>query len=261
MSRLVVENIYRHTGVHLSEGAINQKEVDILKHAAGDDDGLLSCYLKRRISGEPIAYIIGYIEFGGLKIPIDKRAYITDPEAIHLVEHLKSVLEKSTPLNVLEVGTGGGSLSFCLEQAIPEHNYTAVDIDSNAIALARQTASAWGSKIRFEVSDYFNRLPSDYVPDIIFADPPWGDESSIYHDERPVSHYHAMPGISVWPFKSITGIHEQIIEEIMLRNWKCSLFMNFGMLGMDEIENAMRLAPNCEYLHPMKNITLVHITF
>lgn len=261
MSRIVVENIYRHTGVHLSDGTISQNELAVLKHAAGDDDGLLSCYIKRRLSGEPIAYIIGYIEFGGLIIPIDKRAYITDPEAIYLVNHLKNVLEKSAPIKILEVGTGGGSLSFCLERAHPEHDYTAVDIDSNAIALARQTAASWKSKIHFEVSDYFNRIPNDYVPDLIFADPPWGDETSIYHEERPASHYHAMPGISVWPFKSITGIHEQIIEEIMLRKWKCSLIMNFGMLSKDEIDNAVKLAPKCEYIHPMDNITLVHITF
>ncbi len=261
MNQRLFSNIYRQTGVDISAGVLPQHELEILSNATGNDEGLLSCYLKRRLSGEPLAYIIGHIEFDGLVIPIDKRAYITDPEAIYLVNHLKSVLSRSDVLNVLEVGTGCGSLSFCIEQANPSHNYTAIDIDSDAIALARQTASVRKSAVRFEVSDYFNRLPADYSPDLIFADPPWGNESSIYEHDRPASHYHAMPRISVWPFKSITGIHEQIIEEVLLRGWTCSLFMNFGMLEQSDIDMAVKRAPNCTFIHPAANITLVHITF
>lgn len=262
MNQRLLSNIFRHTGIDISEGVIAQNELDILKDAAGNDEGLLSCYLKRRLSGEPIAYIIGFIELDSLKIPIDKRAYITDPEAIYLVNHLKSELNRPEPVRVLEVGTGCGSLSFCLEKAHPGHQYTAIDIDSDAIALARQTAVSWNSNIHFEISDYFNRLPTNFSFDVIFADPPWGNETSIYDEvDRPASHYHAMPGISVWPFKSITGIHEQIIEEILLRGWKCSLYLNFGMLDIDDVRNAVSLAPSCEFIHPTENITLVNITF
>ena len=261
MNQRLLSNIYRHTGVDISDGVITQYEFDTLNQAADGDEGLLSCYLKRRISGEPLAYIIGYIEFDGLQIPIDKRAYITDPEAIYLVNHMKSVLETPDSLTVLEVGTGCGSLSFCIERVHPNHNYTAIDIDSDAIARARQSVNQIKSSIRFEVSDYFNRLRADYAPDIIFADPPWGNETSIYEEDRPASHYHAMPGISVWPFKSITGIHEQIIEEVQLRGWKCSLYMNFGMLNESDIKNAVHNAPECTFIHPADNITLVHITF
>lgn len=260
--RIVAESIYRHTGVDISDGTVTPSELEVLRNACEDDEGLLSCYLKRRLTGEPMAYILGYIEFDGLRIPIDKRAYITDPEAVYLTSHLKLVIQKEHSKRILEVGTGCGSLSFCLEQAYPNHQYTAVDIDSNAIALARSNAVFLKSGVRFEISDYFNRLPADYTPDLIFADPPWGNESSIYDsDDRPASHYHAMPGISVWPFKSITGIHEQIIDEILRKGWNCSLYMNFGMLDLVDIQKAVHHAPTCAFIHPAENITLVHITF
>lgn len=120
MNQPLLSSIYRQSGVDISAGALPQHELEILSNATGNDEGLLSCYLKRRLSGEPLAYIIGHIEieFDGIVIPIGKRAYITDPEAIYLVNHLKSVLSRSDVLNVLEVGTGCGSLSFGIGKGV-----------------------------------------------------------------------------------------------------------------------------------------------
>src|SRR5690554_5271745 len=141
--------------------------------------------IKRRIAGEPLPYIIGYIELDGIQIKIDKRAYITDPEAIFLVNHMKSVLAEKSTERILEVGTGCGSLSFCVQRSVPHHKFTAVDIDSNAIDLAKENATNLNSNINFVVSDFFMGLDDDYHPDIIFADPPWGSEESIYDEDRP----------------------------------------------------------------------------
>lgn len=261
MTRELVDYIFEHTGVDLKINPLPPSEFTTLQRVADGDENLLSCYLKRRISGEPLAYIIGFIDLDGLRIPIDKRAYITDLEAIYLVRHIKEVLQEKPSQKVLEVGTGCGSLSFCLEHHCPDHNYVAVDIDSNPIDLARETAHKRDSGIQFIVSDYFMGLPDDYIPDLIFADPPWGSESSIYDDDRPASHYHSMPGISVWPFQSITGIHEQIVDEILLKGWNCPVYLNFGMLGADSIRKAIHRAPKPELIRAAKNVTLVKLTF
>jgi methylase of polypeptide subunit release factors len=261
MTRTLVDHIFEHTGVDLTVNPLPESERTLLESASKGDKNLLSCYLKRRISGEPLAYILGYIDFDGIQIPIDKRAYITDPEAIYLVSHLKQRIQQEPRKQILEVGTGCGSLSFCLERAHPHHSYTAVDIDSDAIALAQSTADTFQSTISFCVSDYFLGLPDTYKPDLIFADPPWGNDTSLYHDDRPAAHYHAMPGISVWPFKSITGIHEQIIDEILLRRWKCDVYLNFGMLDTHSIHGALIKAPQSELIHAANNVTIAKLTF
>ncbi|MCH8494424.1 MAG: methyltransferase [Balneolales bacterium] len=261
MTLELIDYIFDHTGVDLKINPLPASELKALEIVADGDVNLLSCYLKRRISGEPLAYILGFIDLDGLRIPVDKRAYITDPEAIYLVQHLKEVLGKLPSQKVLEVGTGCGSLSFYLEHHCPEHQYWAVDIDSNPIDLARDTAQKRDSSIHFVVSDYFMGLPAEYTPDLIFADPPWGNESSIYDDDRPASHYHSMPGISVWPFKSITGIHEQIVDAILLKGWGCPVFMNFGMLDADSIWAAIHRAPHAELIQAAKNVTLAKLTF
>lgn len=261
MTRELNDYIFEHTGVNLKVNPLPAFELATLKEVADGNINLLSCYLKRRLSGEPLAYITGFLDLDGLRIPIDKRAYITDPEAIYLVRYLKEVLHNKPTQKVLEVGTGCGSLSFCLESHCPDHHYMAVDIDCNPIDLARETAQKRDSGIQFLVSDYFLGLPEDYTPDLIFADPPWGNESSIYDVDRPVSHYHSMPGISVWPFKSITGIHEQIIDEILLKGWECQVYFNFGMLSSDCIQSAIHRAPQSELIEAANNVTLVKLTF
>lgn len=261
MTRELFDYIFEHTGVDLTDDPLPPSEFAILQRVADGDTNLLSCYLKRRLSGEPLAYIVGYVELEDLRIPIDKRAYITDPETIFLVNHLKDVLHDKPGQKVLEVGTGCGSLSFWLEYHCPGHHFMAVDIDSNPIDLARETARKRDSGIEFIVSDYFMGLPADYTPDLIFADPPWGNEFSIYDDDRPAAHYHSMPGISVWPFKSITGIHEQIIDQILLKSWNCVVYLNCGMLDADSIEAAVHKAPQTELIKAANNVSLVKLTF
>lgn len=261
MTPKIADHIFEHTGVNLVVNPLPKSEFALLESASNGDHNILSCYLKRRISGEPLAYILGYIEFDGIQIPIDKRAYITDPEAIYLVAHLKQMIQQEPRKQILEVGTGCGSLSFCLERSHPFHSYTAVDIDSDAIALAQSTADEFQSAISFRVSDYFLGLPETYRPDLIFADPPWGNDTSLYQDDRPAAHYHAMPGISVWPFKSITGIHEQVIDEILLRRWKCDVYLNFGMLDIDSIKAALIRAPKSELIHSAHNVTIAELIF
>lgn len=262
MNQKLVNHILEHTGVDLYTHPISENEIDLLISASNNDFNTLSCFVKRRLAGEPVEYIVGYVRLGEITVPIDKRAYITDPEAIHLVHKVSDMLVDATAKNVLEIGTGCGSLSFAIERKRPGHRYTAIDIDAHAIDLARNNAVVLGSEIEFLVSDFFLGIPRDFTPDIIFSDPPWGNDTSIYDGgSRPANHYYAMPGISVWPFKSITGVHEQIIDEILDKGWPCTLIMNFGMLDLKTIRSAISKGPEPELIHPVDNVTLVQLKF
>ena len=47
--------------------------------------------LRRRTSGEPLPYLLGYWEFFGIKFTVDKRALIPRPETEMIVEHSISI--------------------------------------------------------------------------------------------------------------------------------------------------------------------------
>src|SRR4030042_545770 len=67
--------------------------------------------IKRRISGEPLQYILGHQEFWSIDFKVDSRVLIPRPETELLVEQALLILAetpfKSAPF-VLEIGTGSG---------------------------------------------------------------------------------------------------------------------------------------------------------
>ena len=76
-----------------------------------DKLALISRVLERRITGEPIQYILGKTEFMGLKFKVAPCVFIPRPEtevlvetAINIVRKFKSLKVKR--LNILDIGNG-----------------------------------------------------------------------------------------------------------------------------------------------------------
>lgn len=198
-------------------------------------------YLRRRQLGEPLEYILGYLEFRGRRFVIDKRVYITDPELTHLVD---AVIEAGRNLAgepvLVEFGVGCGSLAISVKKELPRSHVYGVDLDSDAIAVALENVRRQHADVWLMESDLFSGLPSEVVPDVIFGDPPWGDEESLYDDERPAAHYHAMPMLSAFPVGGITAVHEALLEDICRREWGSSVFLNLGTLEPNHIARLVK---------------------
>ncbi|WP_415910482.1 peptide chain release factor N(5)-glutamine methyltransferase [Oleiharenicola sp. Vm1] len=130
--------------------------------------------VKRRSEREPLQYIVGTTEFGGLTLKVDRRALIPRPETELLVEIAK---EKCAPppARVLDLGTGSGALALALAKLFPEARVTAVDVSPDALALARENAAALGlaERVAFMPSDWFAALPADDRFELIVANPPY----------------------------------------------------------------------------------------
>lgn len=130
--------------------------------------------VKRRSEREPLQYIVGTTEFGGLTLKVDRRALIPRPETELLVEIAK---EKCAPppARVLDLGTGSGALALALAKLFPEARVTAVDVSPDALALARENAAALGlaERVAFVSSDWFAALPADDRFELIVANPPY----------------------------------------------------------------------------------------
>ena len=112
----------------------------------------------RCVSGEPVAYIVGHVEFYGLDFLTDRRALIPRPETEHLVELALKKPQISNPLEreisksqIVEVGTGSGCVVVSLAVKLPEVRLIATDISSDALALAHENAKRHkvSSRIQF----------------------------------------------------------------------------------------------------------------
>ena len=130
--------------------------------------------VKRRGNREPVQYITGETEFGGLKLKVDRRALIPRPETEYLLELLPRH-RPAPPANILDLGTGGGALALALARAHPQAAVTAVDKSAEALALAQENLAACGlaGRVQFVLSDWFSALPADRQFDLIVANPPY----------------------------------------------------------------------------------------
>jgi release factor glutamine methyltransferase len=115
----------------------------------------ISGALKRRISGEPIQYILGKTEFMGLEFKVEKNVFIPRMETELLVE---TAIHQLSVKKILDIGTGSGCIAVSLAKFLPNIEIDALDISYAAIKVARENArlNNVDDKINFIQSDLFD---------------------------------------------------------------------------------------------------------
>ncbi|MDD5108003.1 MAG: peptide chain release factor N(5)-glutamine methyltransferase [Candidatus Omnitrophica bacterium] len=141
-----------------------------------DKSVLVSKILKRRISGEPLQYILGKTEFMGLEFKVDRRALIPRPETEILVDLAIRELKGSGLVfpKVLDLGTGSGCIAVSIVKFLPSAVVWAVDISKEVLVLAEENAHLNKVKVKFLRSDIFGAFGHRKEQfDLIISNPPY----------------------------------------------------------------------------------------
>lgn len=93
--------------------------------------------LRRRMTGEPVAYLLGRREFYGREMLVDRRVLIPRPETEHLIDAALKRLPGDRALRLLDVGTGSGCIAVTLACELPQARCWAVDASLPALEVAR----------------------------------------------------------------------------------------------------------------------------
>jgi release factor glutamine methyltransferase len=107
----------------------------------------------RRQNNEPIQYILGYTEFGELKLKVNKQVLIPRQETLELVNlvitYIKDTynLQPTTyNLSIADIGTGSGAAAISIAKFALNHHLPikviATDISEEALNVARSNSSA-----------------------------------------------------------------------------------------------------------------------
>ncbi|WP_374029493.1 peptide chain release factor N(5)-glutamine methyltransferase [Bdellovibrio bacteriovorus] len=121
-----------------------------------DELNTLRELVRRRGSGEPVAYILGYRDFFGHRFEVNSSVLIPRPETEHIVEEvLKWQTDKEAALGIIDLGTGSGCLGLSLLKEYPNARLVSVDISDKAIEVAKRNAEALGvaERVRFVHAD------------------------------------------------------------------------------------------------------------
>jgi|TARA_B100000949_G_scaffold177532_1_gene158326 release factor glutamine methyltransferase len=146
------------------------------------DDGKrkrIEALVKRRISREPIQYILGSASFYGRTFSVNPNVLIPRPETELLVEQIIKFV-KETNLKepkILDICTGSGIIAISLAKELPSSNVTATDISEEAIEVAKLNALRHQADINFIRENCTESISGYY--DIFVSNPPYIETSAI----------------------------------------------------------------------------------
>ena len=129
--------------------------------------------LKRRLNGEPMAYILGQREFWSLPLEVNSSVLIPRPETELLVEAALERCSASTR-RIADLGTGSGAISAAMAKELGQVVVLATDISKAAISLARKNLRKLGfeSRVHLLQADWGAPL-SDCSLDLLLCNPPY----------------------------------------------------------------------------------------
>jgi release factor glutamine methyltransferase len=128
--------------------------------------------LRRRESGEPLAYLLGSAWFCGLEFNVGPAVLIPRPDTevlVNVAAEKAIALESPT---IVDLGTGSGIVAILIARLCPRAQVTAVDVSSVALDVARVNAQRHGVNIRFREGDWYAPLGDERF-DIIVSNPPY----------------------------------------------------------------------------------------
>ena len=129
--------------------------------------------LRRRQSGEPVAYLTHRREFFGLELKINHHVLVPRPETETLVQCVLDVLADNSAARIADLGTGSGAVALALASQKPQARIVATDASSDALALARENAERLGiDNVTFMAGDWLVPL-SGLTFDLIASNPPY----------------------------------------------------------------------------------------
>src|SRR4051794_419623 len=113
--------------------AADEEAGELLDRAGGDAE-LLRTLAGRRLTGEPLAWITGSVEFCGLRIRIDPGVYVPRPHSEALARRAAARLPADGV--AVEVCTGSGAIAKVLMASRPTARVVATEVDERAVACA-----------------------------------------------------------------------------------------------------------------------------
>jgi release factor glutamine methyltransferase len=191
--------------------------------------------IRRRIKFEPLQYIVGNVEFFGLKLKVSPAALIPRQETELLVDIIIEENKSFPGLKILDIGTGAGNIAIALAKNLSGSQVFALDISQESLDLAKNNAiDNQVENITFINSDMLNYL--DYNSnsiekqfDLIISNPPYVSDKDYRTVQEEILKFE--PSIAITDFGDGYKFHSKIISDgknILKEHGKVYLEMAFG---------------------------------
>ncbi len=149
--------------------------LDLDRPLADDEVERCRALVRRRGTGEPVAYIVGQREFWGRSFRVTPAVLVPRPDTERLVELALARLPVDAQGVIVDVGTGSGCIVLSLLCERPGLRAVAVDVSAAALAVAADNAAALGvaDRVEFRAGDLLQPCADVRDARLIVANPPY----------------------------------------------------------------------------------------
>jgi release factor glutamine methyltransferase len=167
--------------------------------------------LAERARGVPAQYITGHQEFWGMDLIVTPAVLIPRPETEHLIETVLSLASENraggqectphtSPLRILDVGTGSGGIALAFAKELPDAEIYATDISAAALEVARVNAARLqlAKRIHFHQADLFEGINLSGL-DFVVSNPPYVGDSEENQVQLEVRKYEPRDAVFAGP--------------------------------------------------------------
>lgn len=177
--------------------------------------------VKRRASGEPVAYLVGKKEFFSLSFLVNNACLIPRNETEHIITECIDRLKKAKgPFRIVDACTGSGCIAITIAKECQrlqvEATLVATDVSAEALQVARQNVELHGVQDRVELiqGDLLVGIP-DHSCDFVLSNPPYVSEAEYTNLDKSVLNYE--PKIALVAGNQGTEIIQRLIEQAAVK--------------------------------------------
>ena len=129
--------------------------------------------LKKRLKGEPIAYLLNKKDFWKYEFYIDKGILIPRPDSEIIIEQILRLTDHKKNLRILDIGVGSGCLLLSILKERKNFHGVGIDISKKCIDISKINSLKLdvSKRVKFFKSDVDNFRFGKY--DLIISNPPY----------------------------------------------------------------------------------------
>ena len=194
----------------------------------------LEILVNKRAKYYPLEYLTKRVSFYGETFIIKENVLIPRPETEILVEKAFDKLKTIENPKIVEVGTGSGIISVMLSKLLPKLKVVAVDINEEALELAKLNATKHNveTQIIFLKSDLLKEVKEDF--DMCISNPPYISDSYVLPHNVKYEPKNALFGGAIGD-----ELLKNLITEVSLKNIKY-LYCEYGYDQRESIKEYIK---------------------
>ena len=217
---------------------------DLRLYTSTENEQKINALLQRRLTGEPLAYLIGEWEFYGLPIKVTPDVLIPRMDTEVLVETaVNALVGRKMDARILDLCSGSGCIGCAISHELPAARLVMVDISDRALEVSKQNLrlNRQNRTICLKADALAKPPMSIGTFDLIVSNPPYVPSFEILTLDSSVRDYE--------PLGALDGGEDGLIfYRAIVRNWKGvlrpggQLMFEVGETQADAVSDLMRVA-------------------